>query len=289
MERLLGCWLSAGLSFLLAAQQPSAKGPRYTPAEQAIADQLRKARDIPDAKRGAFTRRLAQEIRALPANSPRKVGLAWGLGSLSTEGDFGRDTLTEAAQTLATALRESPARAGKDGKPAGPYMTLAQLERYEGIPVNLDDPSYAAALKHLEALDQARAAADFTLSDLAGKQWHLRELRGQVVLVNFWATWCPPCRKEMPDLEALFKKYQKKGFVVLALSDEDSAKVSGLLQTERFSFPVLLDPGGAAARTFGIDGIPKSFLFDREGKLVAQAIDMRTRRQFEAMLKQAGL
>lgn len=288
MIRALELWLLAGLFALLPAQQPAAQRPGHTPAEQAIADQLREMRNVPDGKRGPFTLRLALDIRALP-NSPRKVSLAYGLANLSTEGDFGRETLAGVALTLAAALRESPAPAGKDGKPAGPYLTLAQFALYESIPVSLDDPSYTAALRHFRELDKVRAQADFTLSDLKGKQWHLRGLRGQVVLVNFWATWCPPCRKEMPDLEALFKKHQKKGLVVLALSDEDSAKVNGFLEAQRYTFPVLLDPRGAAARTFGVDGIPKSFLFDREGKLVAQAIDMRTRRQFEAMLKQAGL
>ncbi len=285
----MNCLLYCTLSILLITNGfCQEKQSAYTPGEKVIADQLRGLRAVPDEKRAGVTRQLALEIRALPADSARRLSLASGLANLSTEGDYGRATLEEVAKTLAGALAEKPQPADPQGNPAQPYLTLAQLARYEHIPVELADPSYVLALKRLEALDQKRAGADFTLTDLNGKQWHLRGLQGQTVLVNFWASWCPPCRKEMPDLDALFKKYKKKGLVVLALSDEDAAKVQAFLAKEPFSFPVLLDPGGVAARNFGVDGIPRSFLFDRSGKLVAQAIDMRTRGQFEAMLKQAG-
>jgi len=117
----------------------------------------------------------------------------------------------------------------------------------------------------------------------------LRDLRGKVVLVNFWATWCPPCRKEMPDLDALYNKFKGQGFVVLAISDEEAAKVSPFISERRISYPVLLDPGRTLNDLFIVEGIPKSFIYDRDGKMVAQSIDMRTRDQFLGMLAQAGL
>jgi len=141
----------------------------------------------------------------------------------------------------------------------------------------------------LEADDARRQNADFTLDDLQGKPWHLRDLRGKVVLVNFWATWCPPCRKEMPDLDALYNKFKGQGFVVLAISDEEAAKVSPFISERRISYPVLLDPGRTLNDLFIVEGIPKSFIYDRDGKMVAQSIDMRTRDQFLGMLAQAGL
>jgi len=110
-----------------------------------------------------------------------------------------------------------------------------------------------------------------------------------VVLLNFWATWCPPCRREMPDMEKLYQRFAAKGLVVLAVSDEERDTVTGFLQKQNYTFPVLLDPDRKVHTAFNVEGIPKSFLFDRAGKLVAQAIDMRTERQFLEMLKEARL
>src|SRR5207237_1512807 len=112
---------------------------------------------------------------------------------------------------------------------------------------------------------------------------------GKVVLVNFSATWCDPCRREMPDLETLYRRFKNQGLVVLAISDDEVAKVKQLIAEKQFTYPVLLDPGHKVNEQFRIEGIPKSFVYDREGKLVAQAIDMRTRGQFLAMLAHAGL
>jgi peroxiredoxin len=214
--------------------------------------------------------------------------LAGTLAELSTEGDLGRDTLQEVTTTLAAALREQPP-AGKPGEPDFLYVELASLVRYEHMQADSDNPQFAAALAKLEADDVKRQSADFTLADLQGKSWHLQDLRGKVVLVNFWATWCPPCRKEMPDLNALYNKYRDQGFVVLAISDEDAAKVAPFIAEHKISYPVLLDPGRKVNDIFVVEGIPKSFVYDRSGKLVAQSIDMRTRSQFLGMLAQAGL
>jgi peroxiredoxin len=152
-----------------------------------------------------------------------------------------------------------------------------------------DNPQFAAAMAKLETDDRKRQNADFTLTDLEGKTWHLQDLRGKVVLVNFWATWCPPCRKEMPDLDALYNKFKDQGFVVLAISDEEAAKVAPFIAERKISYPVLLDPGRKVNDAFVVEGIPKSFVYDRGGKMVAQSIDMRTRTQFLEMLAQAGL
>jgi peroxiredoxin len=168
-------------------------------------------------------------------------------------------------------------------------VELASLVRYEHVQTTLDAPQFAAAMAKLEADDSKRRQANFTLTDLHGKAWNLKDLRGKVVLVNFWATWCPPCRKEMPDLEALYLQFQDQGFVVLAISDEDASTVNPFLAERTITYPVLLDPGRKVNEQFQIEGIPKSFVYDRSGKLVAQSIDMRTQRQFLEMLAQAGL
>jgi peroxiredoxin len=153
----------------------------------------------------------------------------------------------------------------------------------------MDSPLFTAAMARLQAEDQRRAQADFTLTDLRGKVWTLHDLRGKVVLVNFWATWCPPCRKEMPDLNALHRQFSPRGLVILAISDEEAGKVKPFIEEKKIAYPILLDPGDKVHNALAVDGIPKSFLYDREGKLVAQAIDMRTRAQFLEMLGHAGL
>jgi len=100
------------------------------------------------------------------------------------------------------------------------------------------------------------------------------------VLLNFWATWCPPCRKEMPDLEALYRRFEPQGLVILGVSDEDGDKVKPFIQQQGITYPVLLDAGRKVNELFQIEGIPKTFVYDREGKIVAQSIDMRTQKQF---------
>lgn len=255
--------------------------------EKALADQISQLRSLPDDVRARTTRRLALEIRQLPV-SMNKRNLASGLANFSTEGDFGRDTLQEVTTTLADALREQPIPM-KGDQPSFEYVELAQLARYEGMNVSVDDPQYSLAMAKLEADDVARREADFTLTDLQGTAWTLKSLRGKVVLVNFWATWCQPCRREMPDLDALYKRFKNQGFVILGISDEKAAKVNQLLADNHVTYPILLDPGRKVNEAFRIDGIPKTFVYDRNGKLVAQSIDMRTQKQFLNLLAQAGL
>jgi peroxiredoxin len=255
--------------------------------EKPIVDQLHGLRKLPDDVRGQTTKQLALQIRQLPATK-NKLDLANGLADLSTEGDFGRDALQEVTTTLSDALREQP-QPDEKGEPADPYMELAQLARYEQMQVSLDAPAYKAAMAKLVDNDERRQHADFMLTDLQGKTWELKNLRGKVVLVNFWATWCPPCRKEMPDLELLQQRFRDQGFVVLAISDEEQNKVKPFITERKITYPVLLDPGRKVNDLFQVEGIPKSFVYDRDGKLVAQSIDMRTQKQFLQMLGQAGL
>jgi peroxiredoxin len=275
------------LAGLIAGALPAQEKVVWSDQEKPIAEQLHTLRKLDDAVRARTTKDLALRIRQLPT-VPNKLRLAGALAGLSTEGDFGTDTLQEVTTTLAAALHEQPP-AGKPGEPDYLFVELASLVRYEHMQAASDNPQFAAAAAKLDADDAKRQSADFTLADLQGKEWHLQDLRGKVVLVNFWATWCPPCRKEMPDLDALYNKFKDRGFVVLAISDEEAAKVSPFIAERKVSYPVLLDPGRKVNDAFIVEGIPKSFVYDRGGKMVAQSIDMRTRNQFLGMLAQAGL
>jgi peroxiredoxin len=290
-----------GLHFALSQQKEIV----YTADEKPLADQIHGLRGLSDDVRAGTTKELALKIRKLPPTA-NKLRLAVGLAGLSTEGDFGHDTLQEVATTLADTLRERPAPwvepkksdagtdAGASREPAYPYIELATLVRYEHVSVSNsaslnDDGQFSAAMTRLEADDHKREHVEFALTDLSGKAWKFSDLRGKVVLVNFWATWCPPCRKEMPDLETLYERFGAKGFVVLGISDEETTKVEPFVRERKISFPVLLDPGRKVNEMFVVEGIPKSFVYDREGKLVAQSIDMRTQKQFLEMLGKAGL
>jgi peroxiredoxin len=259
----------------------------WSDQEKPIVEQLNGLRKLDDTVRAYTTKDLALQIRRLPVG-PNKLQLAGRLAGLSTEGDFGRDTLQEVTTTLAMSLREQPP-VGKADEPSDLYVELASLVRYEHMKAESDNPQFAQAMSLLEVADVARQKADFTLTDLQGKPWHLQDLRGHVVLVNFWATWCPPCRKEMPDLQALYDKYKEQGFVILAISDEEAGKVAPFISQRNISYPVMLDPGRKVNDLYRVEGIPKSFVYNREGKMVAQSIDMRTRSQFQQMLAQAGL
>jgi peroxiredoxin len=260
---------------------------QWSEREKPIVEQIRGLRKLPDDIRPQTTKNLALQIRQLPPD-PNQLRLAVALANLATEGDPGHEVLQEVATTLAISVSKRPAP-DEDGHPGYPYLELAQLVRYEHMETTLDVPQFAAAMKLLEDEDNDRQSADFTLTDLDGTPHRLKNLRGKVVLVNFWATWCPPCRKEMPDLEELSHRFKDQGLVVLSVSDEDVGKVKPFIANGHFSYPVLLDPGGKIAERFHVHGIPKTFVYDRDGKLVAQSIDMRTRQQFLAMLAQAGL
>ena len=281
MRIVFTCFFALTLSSFAQAPQR----PKLSEQEQPVFDQIRTLRKTPDAERGALTRKLALQIRALP-QTPQRLTLAGNLANLATEGDFGKETLQEVATTLAAALRDTPP---PEGRGSDPYSTLAQLVYYEHVNASLDTPRFTAAMDQLKADDRARQEADFTLTDLNGKPWHLKELKGKVVLLNFWATWCPPCRKEMPDLEKLYQRFASQGLLVLAISDEEVAKVKPFIADTKYTYPVLLDAGGDVAKRFRVNGIPKNFVFNRDGKLVAQSIDMRTEHQFLEMLAAAGL
>jgi len=256
-------------------------------SESFLVKQIDGLRDVPDAQRPAATTKIAMDIRTLPAGLP-KLKLADALTHLSTEGDPGRDTLQAVADTLAEALTQSPLPPKNDVPPL-PYMDLAKLARYEGIATSMKDPLLDKADAILAANDADVQNADFTLKDLDGKKVTLSQLRGKIVLVNFWATWCPPCRKEMADLDLIYTHYKQQGLMILSLTNENPFKVNSFLAPTGYHPPVLLDEGGKIAKAFHVDGLPRNFVFDRDGKLVAQAIDMRTQRQFFLMLAKAGL
>ena len=130
----------------------------------------------------------------------------------------------------------------------------------------------------LTALKPAKAAKNFTLPDLDGKPHKLSDYRGKVVLVNFWATWCPPCRREMPSMERLSQRLKNQPFVILAINQqEDPEQVfvfTGQLDPSP-TFPILFDRNSKIANAWGVLGLPASFIVDQQGRVVYRAMGGR--------------
>ena len=109
-------------------------------------------------------------------------------------------------------------------------------------------------------------APEIVLQDLQGRDVKLSDLRGKVVLVNFWATWCKPCKEEMPAMQASYDKLRDKGFVVLAVNElEDTARVAEHIRTHGHTFEVVMDHNNQVANMYGVVGLPASFLIDPQG------------------------
>ena len=133
---------------------------------------------------------------------------------------------------------------------------------------------------------QGKPAPDFALPDINGKMVRLSDLRGQVVLINLWATWCPPCRAEMPDLAAIYNEYKVQGFVVLGVDDQERKEtVLDFLAHNPLPYAILLDPDSRVARAYGTSFLPASFLVDRRGILRVSYPGQTNRAKLEAMIK----
>ena len=256
-------------------------------SESAITNKLRNLRSLSATQRPTATVQLAADIRSMPAGLP-KVKLAYSLANLVTEGDQGDATVQAVADVLSQSLAESPVPAQSDQPPA-PYLELANLVRYENVTTTLKDPLFNRANQVLIANEADVQKADFTLKDLHGKKVTFSELRGKIVMVNFWATWYPPCRLEMPDLDVIYTHFESQGLVILSITDEDSFKANSFVAPNKYHPPVLIDADNKVHKLFHIEGIPRTFVFNRDGKLVAEAIDQRTQRQFLQMLNGTGL
>ena len=113
-------------------------------------------------------------------------------------------------------------------------------------------------------------APNFTLKNLEGKDVSLSEFRGKFVLINFWATWCGPCKIEMPSLESLYQKFKNKNFAMLAISNDmfGETVVKPFVKTHKLNFPILLDQRLKASNQFGVVSLPSTFMIDPKGKII---------------------
>ena len=159
---------------------------------------------------------------------------------------------------------------------AGPLM-IVLVFTVPGVLMLLQQWRYLAddtATPAMPMSSRTVVAPDFSLRDLDGNVRRLASFRGRVVLLTFWTTWCPPCRTEIPLLEALYQTYKDRGFEVVAVvSDVQGAEVVQPFVTEHhLSFTTLQDTAGQITRLYGVTSLPTTYLLDREGRLVTVAI-----------------
>jgi peroxiredoxin len=133
-------------------------------------------------------------------------------------------------------------------------------------------------------------APDFTLINLAGEEVSLSDFRGQPIVINFWASWCGPCRLEMPAIQERYKKYKDEGLVILAVNfDEPVSVVKSFRDELDLTFTLLLDPGAIVQRLYRNRTYPTSFFVDVDGIIQWQHIGVMTERQIDENLVQIGL
>jgi peroxiredoxin len=203
--------------------------------------------------------------------------------------------------------------AGEPPQPEAPVVSLGTATPSAGLKLTAATGSQASSHEagpqtaapvpaplHLDALFTALAiyrppeqleALDFTLLDLEGRPVRLRELRGKLVFLNFWATWCPPCRLEMPSMERLYQTFKQTAFAMLAVSiDRQGVKVVKPFMAElQLTIPALLDSRMEVARQYGLRGIPTTYMIDPAGRIIGAAVGGRDWYSTEAKALIAGL
>ncbi len=124
---------------------------------------------------------------------------------------------------------------------------------------------------NLQPMDDKSLTPDFTLSDLAGKKISLKDFRGKIVLLNFWASWCVPCRQEMPARERLYQEFKSKDFVVLGVNVKERRKEAlAFVKELKITYPILLDEHGDAGLLYGAWGLPTTYLIGPKGEGLAR-------------------
>lgn len=157
------------------------------------------------------------------------------------------------------------------------YTKIIKLSPFHGVLALLlwVSPGETVNFKlvpNLEEMKDRSAAPEFTLPDPAGKKVALKDFRGKLVLLNFWATWCVPCREEMPSMERLYQRYKRQGFVILGVNVKDNKKSAiSFLKELNITFPIALDAQGEVGLLYGAWGLPVTYLIDPKGTAMARA------------------
>lgn len=132
-------------------------------------------------------------------------------------------------------------------------------------------------------------APSFVLKDIDGTEVSLDSFKGKTVFIDFWATWCGPCKKEMPHIEKLAQEFQKQGLVILTISNENKDTITQFLSDNKYKIRSLIDEGKEVAKKYQVKGLPTAFIIDKEGKIVTHFIGSRDEASLRNELKKAGI
>jgi peroxiredoxin len=205
------------------------------------------------------------------------VGLLVATGTLQTLSqnlsgefaDFSYSLEESVIGSLTGGIQDSPAPAD-DGAQSGESGTA------------LNTITGAASAVPTIGTDIGSLAPDFTTMREDGQPIKLSDLRGQVVLLNFWATWCGPCRIEMPEFQAAYAEYAGQGFTVLAVNNMETAdQIQDFRDAMKLTFPMALDERGSIANLYNLKGFPGTYIIDRSGIIVARFLGVMTKEQIE--------
>jgi peroxiredoxin len=148
------------------------------------------------------------------------------------------------------------------------------MKRYLCLALALLLLALPACSRKQQAALQGNPAPDFALKDLAGTTVKLSDFRGKVVVLNFWATWCPPCRQEIPSMMRLNQAMAGKDFQMLAVSIDEGGKdaVAGFFRKSGMALPALLDTDQAVGKRYGLTGVPETFVIDKKGVILKKVV-----------------
>lgn len=175
----------------------------------------------------------------------------------------------------------------------------SKIEANEGNKINKEDNIKSEESKHSDEIDQASGDTEenedeikyneqnnFTLIDLEGNEVSLSDYQGKKVFLNFWATWCPPCKGEMPDMEVLHNEIDESEVVILAINLGDEERlIKRFIEGEEFTFKVLQDRENAVAAQYMISSIPISYLIDENGEIVKKVVGAMNLEQMKELIK----
>lgn len=140
----------------------------------------------------------------------------------------------------------------------------------------------------LVSFSNSAKAPDFNLKDQYGVVHSLENYKGKVIFLNFWATWCPPCKKEMPDIENIYKEYgeNKKDVIILGINSEKENEVKKFLKDRGYTFPTVIDENSEVMRKYFIQAFPTSFVIDKEGNVYGYVMGGLTKEQIKQVIEE---